>query len=115
MPTEDFLVVRSVRFGNPNDPVFGPAIETVKESLSLFHAADYAPAERAGKTIHRFFSTERWSRRRERAVCPLTFLLLRSPRPDSEPLAIGIDEFHLRGLEHVADSLIIDPGGALSQ
>jgi hypothetical protein len=39
MPTECFLVVRTVRFGNPNDPVFGPAVETVKGSLSLFHDA----------------------------------------------------------------------------
>ena len=39
MPTEYFLVVRSIRFGNPNDLVFRPAIETAKRNLSFSHDA----------------------------------------------------------------------------
>jgi hypothetical protein len=49
MLTECFVVVRPVRFANPNDPVFRPAIETAKGSLSLTHVADYEPIARIGK------------------------------------------------------------------
>ena len=39
MLTEYFVVVRSVKFGDPNDLIFRPAVETEKRSLSLSHDA----------------------------------------------------------------------------
>jgi hypothetical protein len=67
MPTECFLAVRSDRFGNPNDLVFSPAIETAKGSLSFSHDVCYNFFPRTQQILRRWILandlTIAWSHR----------------------------------------------------